>query len=328
MVVLSGDWYYVESCFGYSWFVLLFFSHTFFCFFFFFQAEDGIRDKLVTGVQTCALPIWRHGGARQRDRRPELRRRRHAHRRAALRPGAQRGQLRPAVHLRFAQPTPEGGGLHRRPRLQDRRGEAHHRHGRPVRAAESLTMFASLSVALLALLQQPVPAPMPVADTNPGRPCEVAIDTLPRVRQVTAGAAANYFGGGGVVAHCKGTNTRLKSDSVAYFSGAGRFDMIGNVHIRDSSLALDANVASYFLNNERLEAHNHVVAVNRNNRSVLRGPNLTYYRAVTGVRDTLELFASSRPTIEYRGTADSSEPYLIVADRVPFKARDRMSGGR
>src|SRR5258708_8160323 len=29
-----------------------------FCFFF-FQAEDGIRDDLVTGVQTCALPIWR-----------------------------------------------------------------------------------------------------------------------------------------------------------------------------------------------------------------------------------------------------------------------------
>src|SRR5205823_10494007 len=30
------------------------------CFVFFFQAEDGIRDKLVTGVQTCALPISRH----------------------------------------------------------------------------------------------------------------------------------------------------------------------------------------------------------------------------------------------------------------------------
>src|SRR5207249_6487457 len=27
-------------------------------FFFFFQAEDGIRDRNVTGVQTCALPIW------------------------------------------------------------------------------------------------------------------------------------------------------------------------------------------------------------------------------------------------------------------------------
>src|SRR2546430_11098178 len=27
------------------------------CVFFFFQAEDGIRDLTVTGVQTCALPI-------------------------------------------------------------------------------------------------------------------------------------------------------------------------------------------------------------------------------------------------------------------------------
>src|SRR5438552_7098411 len=36
----------------------IFFSYfSFFFFFFFFQAEDGIRDDLVTGVQTCALPI-------------------------------------------------------------------------------------------------------------------------------------------------------------------------------------------------------------------------------------------------------------------------------
>src|SRR2546422_8592053 len=33
-------------------------SMTLFYFFFFFQAEDGIRDVAVTGVQTCALPIW------------------------------------------------------------------------------------------------------------------------------------------------------------------------------------------------------------------------------------------------------------------------------
>src|SRR5690349_22311475 len=31
------------------------------CFFFFFQAEDGIRDLYVTGVQTCALPICLRG---------------------------------------------------------------------------------------------------------------------------------------------------------------------------------------------------------------------------------------------------------------------------
>src|SRR5207253_7589817 len=36
-----------------------------FCLLFFFQAEDGIRDGHVTGVQTCALPIsWWHEDAR------------------------------------------------------------------------------------------------------------------------------------------------------------------------------------------------------------------------------------------------------------------------
>src|SRR2546421_8256546 len=39
------------SCF-FCWLLLVFF------FFFFFQAEDGIRDLIVTGVQTCALPIF------------------------------------------------------------------------------------------------------------------------------------------------------------------------------------------------------------------------------------------------------------------------------
>src|SRR6185436_7452427 len=38
-------------------FLLIFLLFFFFFFFFFFQAEDGIRDDLVTGVQTCALPI-------------------------------------------------------------------------------------------------------------------------------------------------------------------------------------------------------------------------------------------------------------------------------
>src|SRR5699024_11947245 len=43
----------------------LLYAHAYCCFFlffvllfvFFFQAEDGIRDRNVTGVQTCALPI-------------------------------------------------------------------------------------------------------------------------------------------------------------------------------------------------------------------------------------------------------------------------------
>src|SRR6266853_4091060 len=39
-----------------------------FFFFFFFQAEDGIRDLTVTGVQTCALPIFSGGVAAEETR--------------------------------------------------------------------------------------------------------------------------------------------------------------------------------------------------------------------------------------------------------------------
>src|SRR5699024_12181936 len=40
-------------------FVCRSFSETY-LYYFFFQAEDGIRDRNVTGVQTCALPILSH----------------------------------------------------------------------------------------------------------------------------------------------------------------------------------------------------------------------------------------------------------------------------
>src|SRR5206468_8565769 len=36
--------------------------------FFFFQAEDGIRDLIVTGVQTCALPIYHAAGVQPQRR--------------------------------------------------------------------------------------------------------------------------------------------------------------------------------------------------------------------------------------------------------------------
>src|SRR5690349_23197911 len=48
----------VASClFNFVCFFFFFIFSSFF-FFFFFQAEDGIRDLYVTGVQTCALPIY------------------------------------------------------------------------------------------------------------------------------------------------------------------------------------------------------------------------------------------------------------------------------
>jgi len=184
------------------------------------------------------------------------------------------------------------------------------------------------TVLLVTLYQQPA-AP---ADTTRGRPCKVLVDSVGRQAQrveVRAGET-NVFAGGGVLAHCEGTSTTLSADTVAWFAGVKRFDMIGQrniVHIRDTTLTLDATTATYYLAQERLEAHRNVVAVNRTTGTVLRGPNLTYYRAVPGIRDTIEMYSTGRPTIDYHATADSGEPYVIVADRVRFKGNDRMWGG-
>src|SRR2546425_1554717 len=81
-------------------------------FFFFFQAEDGIRDKLVTGVQTCALPISPGPGGRDREGEGRLRAQLSPAQRARL-PG-HRGQQE-AHHLRGGAPGQaagrgEGGG--------------------------------------------------------------------------------------------------------------------------------------------------------------------------------------------------------------------------
>src|SRR2546425_4336944 len=69
-------------------------------YFFFFQAEDGIRDKLVTGVQTCALPI---SVRRERAGRPEGR--------GGRRPGdgGRFGRGRSRALLRDALPGTAGG---------------------------------------------------------------------------------------------------------------------------------------------------------------------------------------------------------------------------
>src|SRR5699024_11724327 len=47
--------YYVDVIIDFSYFSIVN------CVDFFFQAEDGIRDRNVTGVQTCALPIYGMG---------------------------------------------------------------------------------------------------------------------------------------------------------------------------------------------------------------------------------------------------------------------------
>src|SRR5437867_4626662 len=78
---------------------------------FFFQAEDGIRDRTVTGVQTCALPISRRRAAAVR-------------RRAGSAGGATDGPSRPSPAPRWpaasAPPTASPGRSAEAPRFRRR----------------------------------------------------------------------------------------------------------------------------------------------------------------------------------------------------------------
>jgi hypothetical protein len=139
----------------------------------------------------------------------------------------------------------------------------------------------------------------------------------------------NYFAGGNVRLTCRGLQVTMQSDSVAAYGG-NVVHFIGNVKYRDSTLTMDADNGTYYKNGEKWEARGRVVTNNLRTGSTLTGPSLDYYRVVKGVRDTLEMFSTGRPRIEY-ATADPGvkpgEPYIIVADRVRMKGSDRLWAG-
>jgi hypothetical protein len=87
------------------------------------------------------------------------------------------------------------------------------------------------------------------------------------------------------------------------------------------------------LRQERLYAQGNVYTRSLTTGSDLRGPNLDYYRAAPNIRDTIEIRATGRPTITFypkgdtASAADTSRPFIIVADRVRMIGNDRMWGG-
>src|SRR6266404_1494668 len=86
--------------------------------FFFFQAEDCIRDKLVTGVQTCALPLlprprfgwWAAAAHSTRVENPE---RKDAIAFESSRPGQVRELPHPCAPYHAGRRAPESGGAAR-----------------------------------------------------------------------------------------------------------------------------------------------------------------------------------------------------------------------
>lgn len=178
-------------------------------------------------------------------------------------------------------------------------------------------------ILLLAVLAQ-------AADTA-RRPCAVVIDRAENttIRDV-GGGEFDYFVRNGFAAHCRGDlATNLRSDSAAYYALAGRLDLVGRVRIEDPEILTTARLVTYLLRTERIEARGDVDALNRNTGTRIRGPRVDYSRPARGVRDTVEVVATSRPTIDYFPQGESSpdehpEPYVVVADRVRMRGEDRL----
>ncbi|MEP7228478.1 MAG: hypothetical protein ABI785_14025, partial [Gemmatimonadales bacterium] len=160
--------------------------------------------------------------------------------------------------------------------------------------------------------------------------CVFQIDNVDRqgsVNETVSGT--NYFAGGNVRLSCRGQQLTMQSDSVAAYGG-NVVQFIGNVKYRDSTLTMDADHGTYYKNGEKWEARGRVTTRNLKTGSTLTGPALDYFRVVTGVRDTLEMYSTGRPRIQYGTTpagAKPAEPYIIVADRVRLKGSDRLWAG-
>ena len=188
--------------------------------------------------------------------------------------------------------------------------------------------MSRLATAGALLLALGLVAPAPVGAQ--GQRCVFQIDNVDRQGAVVeTGQGTNYFAGGNVRLSCRGTKISMESDSVAAYGG-NVVQFIGRVKYRDSTLTMDADRGTYFKNRERWEARGKVVTRNLVTGSTLTGPSLDYMRAVKGVRDTMEMFAVGRPSIQYFPSdtgGRAAEPYVIVGDRVRLRGDDRIFAG-
>ena len=167
---------------------------------------------------------------------------------------------------------------------------------------------------------------------SPGSRCLLSIDHVSRATHQVPNpdGTSNYFLGGDVRLSCQGTDVRMAADSVAAFNDLKVTYFLGHVRYDDSSIAMTADNGTYYKDGERWEARGNVVTRNNRNGSTLRGPALDYLRAMAGVRDTAEMYATGRPRVEYVPTDSGGarqEPYVIYADRVRFRGNDEVFGG-
>ena len=157
----------------------------------------------------------------------------------------------------------------------------------------------------------------------------VSVGGSGRIVEGGGGGGAAYFAGGGVKLRCLGQNVTMESDSVAAYTN-GDVDFVGRMRYRDSTLALDAARGTYRKVGEVWEARGDVLARNLETGSTIRGPSIDFLRAAAGLRDSSEVYATGRPTVEYfeeDSATTKPEPYRIVSDRLRSRGKSLIWAG-
>jgi hypothetical protein len=192
----------------------------------------------------------------------------------------------------------------------------------------ALTVTGCALAAAHAMAQQP-PAPTvpPAAPTakgiaGPTGKCDLVVtprSDSTRVNSVKQPSGVyNSFVGGGVTGNCPAQGLTLSADSAEYFGDLRRWHLIGAVHYREPRLSLDSDVATYFMQEERLLAEGNVHSILPSGTTLV-GPRVEYFRAVPGFRAVARMIAPGRPTItiiEHDTTGKPSPPMVLIANTV------------
>ena len=182
--------------------------------------------------------------------------------------------------------------------------------------------------------------------SGPVRNCVVLIDSTGREGVFYRLPGRNdyqAFAGGGVFGHCDNdAATTMQADSLAWYPERGEAVFVRSVRFQDSTQVLEADRLTYFVRQERLYAEGNVRTRNLRSGSSMTGPNLEYLRARPPLRDTAVMYATRRPTVRFysgrrapapgpsqgdSARADTTEPFVIVADRARMRGNDQMWGG-
>jgi hypothetical protein len=142
----------------------------------------------------------------------------------------------------------------------------------------------------------------------------------------------NFFAGGNVHGRCVGRNIHIYADSMASYGGTvvQFLSQTKRVRYRDSTTNLDADIITYFRDNERVEAQGNVVHKDLKAGSSITGPRVDYFRPLKNVRPEFELLAYNRPTIKYvvlDSLGKPSDPYTIVGNQVKTSGSNLVYAG-